>query len=105
MTVGLIDGSTYADPSTADELRTTEGVRFVADAKPGYPCRQCLSDAEIGESLVLVAHDPFTVDSPYRSRSRSFFTKSLAHRSSTSPTFRTSSPDASSPCGRSIVTR
>jgi hypothetical protein len=60
------------DPDTADQLRTTGGERFIADAKPGYPCRQCLRDAEIGEALVLVAHDPFTVDSPYRSRSPIF---------------------------------
>jgi hypothetical protein len=63
---------TPIDPGTADELRSAGGVGFIADTKPGYPCRQCLSDAEIGEALVLVAHDPFTVDSPYRSRSPIF---------------------------------
>jgi hypothetical protein len=59
-------------PDTADDLRTAGGPRFVADAKPGYPCRQCLRDAEIGEAVILVAHDPFTNDSPYRSRSPIF---------------------------------
>lgn len=56
----------------AAELRAVGGERYVADAKPGYPCRQCLRDAEIGEVLILVSYDPFTVDSPYRSASPIF---------------------------------
>lgn len=60
------------DPDVADHLRAVGGIRYVADAKPGYPCRQCLHDAEIGDVLVLVAHDPFEIDSPYRSRSPIF---------------------------------
>ncbi|WP_051062676.1 DUF1203 domain-containing protein [Ilumatobacter nonamiensis] len=59
-------------PDIAAELRSGGGERFIADAKPGYPCRQCLCDAEIGETLILVAHDPFSIDSPYRSRSPIF---------------------------------
>lgn len=55
------------DPVHADVLRSAGGVIHVADSKPGYPCRQCLRDANVGEELVLVAHDPFEVDSPYRS--------------------------------------
>ncbi len=39
----------------------------MADTHPGYPCRQCLRDAEVGEEVVLVSFDPFDVDSPYRS--------------------------------------
>lgn len=60
------------DPADADALRATGGERYVADSTPGYPCRQCLRDAEVGESLILVAHDPFERDSPYRSRSPIF---------------------------------
>ncbi len=50
------------------------GVRYVPDAKPGYPCRQCLRDAEVGEALLLVAHDAFSdgVNSVCRSRSPIF---------------------------------
>ncbi|MEO7398711.1 MAG: DUF1203 domain-containing protein [Ilumatobacteraceae bacterium] len=59
-------------PSTADSLRARGGPVFVADAEPGYPCRQCLRDAAIGDELVLVSHDPFDVDSPYRSASPIF---------------------------------
>lgn len=60
------------DPNTADRLRRGGGPTYVADEKPGYPCRQCLRDAEIGEELVLVSHDPFDHDSPYRSASPIF---------------------------------
>lgn len=59
-------------PVAADQLRAGGGKSFAADTKPGYPCRQCLRDADVGEILVLVAHDPFTIDSPYRSRSPIF---------------------------------
>ncbi len=56
----------------ADELRQAGGDLYVADAVPGYPCRQCLQDAEVGEELILVSHDPFESDSPYRSSSPIF---------------------------------
>ncbi len=60
------------ESSIADRLRATGGIRHTADTKPGYPCRHCLRDAEIGEELILVAYDPFTQDSPYRSTSPIF---------------------------------
>lgn len=41
-------------------------IRRVADSSPGWPCRRCLRDAEVGEVMLLVAYDPWTVDSPYR---------------------------------------
>ncbi len=56
----------------ADRLRTEGGKVYVADEAPGYPCRQCLRDAEIGEELILVSYDPFNADSPYRSASPIF---------------------------------
>lgn len=60
--------------STADAetLRRQGGPVYVADAKPSYPCRQCLCDAEIGDELILVSHDPFSVTSPYRCASPIF---------------------------------
>lgn len=45
---------------------------YVADAVPGYPCRQCLQDADIGDELILVSHDPFLGSSPYQSASPIF---------------------------------
>lgn len=43
-----------------------DAPRQVADAPHAYPCRRCLTDAEPGEVLRLVAYDPWTIDSPYR---------------------------------------
>jgi Protein of unknown function (DUF1203) len=62
------------DPSDADRLRASwaHASVYVADEHPGYPCRQCLKDAEIGEELLLVSYDPFVTDSPYRSASPIF---------------------------------
>lgn len=58
----------------AARLRAEAVVVRVADESPGYPCRQCLRDAEVGEVLVLVSYDPFGTDaaSPYRSASPIF---------------------------------
>ena len=67
-------------PTVADELRSAGGPVYVADEVPGYPCRQCLEDAQIGEELILVSYDPFTTDSAYRSASPIFL-----HRSPCAP--------------------
>ena len=50
-----------------NELVQKGARRLIADAKPGFPCRVSLQDAEIGERVILLpfAHQP--VDSPYRS--------------------------------------
>lgn len=51
---------------TADRYRADPAHRRITvRAKPGSPCRACLRDAEVGESLVLVAHDPFPMESPF----------------------------------------
>ena len=66
------------DAATANRLRVAAHVVRVADESPGYPCRQCLRDAELDEELVLVSYDPFdragidADDSPYRSASPIF---------------------------------
>ena len=60
----------------ANRLREEATVVQVADTSPGYPCRQCLQDADIGEELVLVSYDPFASDSPYRSASPIYLHKS-----------------------------
>lgn len=64
----------------ADALREIGGVGYVADEHPGYPCRQCLRDADIGEELILVSYDPFAKDTPYRSAGPIFL-----HRSPCAP--------------------
>lgn len=52
--------------------RADGGEIYVADSFPGYPCRQCLQDAPVGDELILVSHDPFSGESPYRSASPIF---------------------------------
>jgi hypothetical protein len=42
------------------------GRRVLADAKPGFPCRVTLEDAEPGESLLLVPYLHQPAHSPYR---------------------------------------
>ena len=44
----------------------TGGEVVVADAEHAFPCRQCLTDARVGEELLLLSYDPWTVSSPYR---------------------------------------
>lgn len=59
-------------PHDAESLRDRGGPVYVADESPGYPCRQCLRDAEVGEELILVSYDPFETNSAYRSASPIF---------------------------------
>ena len=56
----------------ANELRRIGGPVYVADSAPGFPCRQCLNDAALGEELILISHDPFSGTSEYRSASPIF---------------------------------
>jgi len=51
-----------------DESLARQGViRLRADAKPGFPCRISLQDAEPGESVLLLNYEHQSVASPYRS--------------------------------------
>lgn len=66
---------TPIDPAVADSLRAGQPdapVVVADDHQPGYPCRQCLRDADPGDELVLVSYDPFTAASPYRAASPIF---------------------------------
>lgn len=49
------------------ELAAHRAVRLRADAKPGFPCRISLTDAEPGDELLLVNFEHQGADSPYRS--------------------------------------
>ena len=48
------------------ELAARGAVRRVADAKPGYPCRVSLTDAEPGQEVILTHFEHHPVDSPFR---------------------------------------
>jgi hypothetical protein len=60
-------------------LAELDAQRVIATAKPGFPCRISLEDAEIGEELLLLpyAHQP--AHSPYRASGPIFVRKS-AHQ-------------------------
>jgi hypothetical protein len=50
-----------------DETLAALGAKRVrADAKPGFPCRVSLEDAEPGENLILLNHVSHDVPTPYR---------------------------------------
>lgn len=48
------------------ELEKVRACRVTADAKPGYPCRVSLADAEIGETLILLNFEHQPGDSPFQ---------------------------------------
>ena len=53
-------------PETADALRRhLSAVPVRAESSPGFPCRQCMQDAAVGDEMMLVAFDPFDGSSPY----------------------------------------
>lgn len=51
----------------AATLANHGAMRVTATAKPGYPCRITLEDAEPGETLILLNHVSHDVATPYRS--------------------------------------
>lgn len=51
-----------------DKTLESKGVfSYIADAKPGFPCRITLKDAEPGERLLLLNFEHLPFNSPYRS--------------------------------------
>ena len=51
-----------------DELGKHGARRYVADAKPGFPDRIEMRDAEPGETLLLLNHTCQPADTPYHAR-------------------------------------
>jgi hypothetical protein len=49
-----------------NELAQKSARRLIVDAKPGFPCRVSLQDAEVGERVILVPFVHHEVESPYR---------------------------------------
>jgi hypothetical protein len=47
------------------ELMPLKAVEIVADERNSFPCRRCLKDAEVGETMLLMSYNPFLGDSPY----------------------------------------
>jgi hypothetical protein len=40
-------------------------VRVLVDEPNSFPCRRCLKDGEVGETMILRSYDPFVGASPY----------------------------------------
>jgi hypothetical protein len=48
------------------QLAQRAAVRRVAASKPGFPCRISLTDAEVGDEVILVHYEHHAVASPFR---------------------------------------
>ena len=49
-----------------DELEKRRAKRYIADSKPGFPCRVSLQDAEEGDEVILTNFTHLPSESPYR---------------------------------------
>ena len=49
-----------------DELARHGAKRYVANTKPGFPCRIEMRDAEPGETVLLLNHTCQAAETPYR---------------------------------------
>lgn len=49
-----------------EALAAGQVVRMTADAKPGFPCRVTLEDAEPGEAMLLLNFEHLPAANPYR---------------------------------------
>lgn len=52
---------------SGEALAARGAVRMTADKAPGYPCRISLTDAAIGDEVILTHYEHHSVDSPFRS--------------------------------------
>ena len=71
--------------SLDDEALALRGAkRYIADRKPGFPCRVSLEDAEPGEHVVLVPFHHQSTRTPYRA-SGPIFVREAAQTASLPP--------------------
>src|SRR3954471_20522780 len=59
----MTDFIVHALPAGEADQSGPAGRHVVADGPS--PCRRCLRNAEVGDELILLPYDPFTVRSPY----------------------------------------
>ena len=64
-----LDPTRFESVIGADDrsLAAQGAVRRIADAKPGFPCRVTLEDAEPGDRLILLNYESHGAATPYRS--------------------------------------
>lgn len=60
---------------TDDELAALGARRMSVNAQPGFPCRVSLTDAEVGEEVILLPYGHHAVNSPYRASGPIFVRK------------------------------
>jgi uncharacterized protein DUF1203 len=65
----------------AAQLNERGARRYIADRKPGFPCRVSLDDAEPGEPVLLVPFTHQPSDSPYRATGPIFVRESARQSS------------------------
>ncbi len=63
-----------------EDLKARNVLRCIADAKPGYPDRITLRDAEPGQSLLLLNHVHQPADTPYRASHAIFVLEGATER-------------------------
>lgn len=63
-----------------EELARHNAKRYVADEKPGFPCRVTLEDAEPGETLLLVPFTHQTSQTAYASKGPIFIRERTSTR-------------------------
>lgn len=61
-----------------EELARHNVVRMTANARPSFPCRVTLDDAELGETLLLVNHVSHDGENPYRASHAIFVSETAA---------------------------
>jgi hypothetical protein len=66
---------------TTESLAKKNIQRMTVDAKPGYPCRVSLQDADVGDSVLLLNFEHQPADSPYRSAHAIFVRENTAQAS------------------------
>ena len=65
--------------SLSDAALKARGImRITVDAKPGYPCRITLEDADIGDTVLLLNHESHNTASPFRSSYAIYVNESAA---------------------------
>lgn len=63
-----------------DELAAMRAKRYVADSKPGFPCRISLEDAEPGETVILAPYSHQTAETAYKSNGPIFVREAAKRR-------------------------
>ncbi|WP_346907359.1 DUF1203 domain-containing protein [uncultured Roseibium sp.] len=67
----------YLSGLSEEDLAARQIRAYIADEKPGFPCRVSLADAEIGERVFLLHYEHQPNDTPYRA-SHAIFVKAGA---------------------------